>query len=122
MAMIPHVGKQLAEQLIAFRRDLHRNPELSLQESKTAEKVASELRQVGISVRTEVGGHGIVADLRGHLPGKVVALRADMDALPIQEETDLEFASSRPGMMHACGHDAHTAILLGAVKLLAGEV
>lgn len=120
--MMLNVGKQLAEQLIAFRRDLHCNPELSLQESETAEKVANELRQLGIPVRTGVGGHGIVADLKGHLPGKVVALRADMDALPIQEETGLAFASSRPGIMHACGHDAHTAILLGAVKLLAGEV
>lgn len=111
-------GKQLEAELIAFRRDVHRFPELSLQESETAAKVAGQLQQLGLELRTEVGGFGIVAELKGEQPGPVIALRADMDALPIQEESGLEFASALPGIMHACGHDAHTAILLGAVKLL----
>lgn len=111
-------GRQLESELIAFRRSLHQNPELSFQESETAAKVAEELRGLGLELRTKVGGHGIVADIKGKQPGPVIALRADMDALPIHEETGLAFASSRPGVMHACGHDAHTAILLGAAKLL----
>ncbi|OUM93811.1 MAG: amidohydrolase [Thermobacillus sp. ZCTH02-B1] len=111
----------LAEELIAIRRHLHRHPELSLEEKETAALVARELAKLGLGIRTGVGGHGVVADLKGALPGKTVALRADMDALPIQEETGLEFASERPGVMHACGHDAHTAILLGAAKLLAAR-
>ncbi|MBP1994828.1 M20 metallopeptidase family protein [Paenibacillus eucommiae] len=112
-------GKLLEEQLIAFRRDLHSNPELSFEEAETAAKVAEELRQLSLDVKCGVGGHGIVADLQGSRPGRTIALRADMDALPIQEETGLEFASRRTNVMHACGHDAHTSILLGAAKLLA---
>ncbi|MDF2669511.1 MAG: amidohydrolase [Paenibacillus sp.] len=111
-------GKELEGQLVDFRRDLHRTPELSLQESETAAKVAAELQLMGYEIRTAVGGHGIVADLQGPYPGPTVALRADMDALPIQEETDLPFASERTGVMHACGHDAHTTMLLGAARLL----
>jgi hippurate hydrolase len=111
---------RLAEELIAFRRDLHRYPELSWQETETAAKVAGALGKLGMTVRTGIGGNGVVADFHGGFPGKVIALRADMDALPIQEETGLEYASTRPGVMHACGHDAHTAILLGAARLLAG--
>ncbi len=111
-------GQHIAPELIAFRRELHRHPELSFEESSTAAKVAAKLDQLGIPYRTGVGGHGIVAELQGHGPGPTIALRADMDALPIQEETELEFASEKPGIMHACGHDAHTAILLGAAQLL----
>ncbi|AZS16795.1 M20 metallopeptidase family protein [Paenibacillus lutimineralis] len=114
-------GKQLETELIAFRRDLHRHPELSLQESETASKVAQRLSQLGIDYRSGVGGYGLVAELKGELPGPVIALRADMDALPIHEESGVEFASTRPGIMHACGHDAHTAILLGAAQLLADK-
>lgn len=110
----------LADEMVAFRRELHANPELSFQEAETATKVAELLKRLGYNVRTEVGGgHGIIADLKGALPGRTIALRADMDALPITEETGLPFASTREGVMHACGHDAHTAILLGAAKLLA---
>jgi len=109
---------RLADELVAIRRHLHRYPELSLYETETAALVARELGKLGLAVRTGVGGHGVVADLAGGRPGKTVALRADMDALPIREETGLEFASARPGVMHACGHDAHTAMLLGAAKLL----
>jgi len=110
---------RLKDELAAIRRHLHRYPELSLKETETAAFVARELAKLGLDARTGVGGHGVVADLAGKLPGRTIALRADMDALPIQEETDLEFRSERPGVMHACGHDAHTAILLGAAKLLA---
>lgn len=113
-------GSAIAESLIAFRRDLHRYPELSFQEAETAAKVERELTALGLSCRTRVGGYGIVADIYGGTPGPTIALRADMDALPIQEESGLEFASTRPGVMHACGHDAHTTILLGAAQLLTG--
>lgn len=111
-------GKRIEAELVEFRRDLHRNPELSMQESETAAKVAEQLRAIGYEIRTGVGGHGIVADLRGGKPGRTIALRADMDALPIEEESGEPFASHRPGVMHACGHDAHTAMLLGAARLL----
>lgn len=105
---------------VEFRRDLHRYPELSFEESRTASKVAERLSRLGIDFKTGVGGHGIVADIRGG-DGPTIALRADMDALPIQEETGLDFASENPGVMHACGHDAHTTILIGAAELLTGR-
>lgn len=110
---------RIADGLIAFRRELHQYPELSLQEAETAARVAGALAELGFAVRTGVGGHGVVADLAGRAPGRTIALRADTDALPIQEETGLPYASLRPGIMHACGHDAHAAILLGAARLLA---
>ncbi len=109
---------QLEETLIALRRELHRYPELSFQEFHTASRVTEELRKLGLEVQCGVGGHGIVAELRGRHPGPLIAFRADMDALPITEETGLEFASERPGVMHACGHDVHTSVLLGAAMLL----
>ncbi len=108
----------LAPSLTEWRRELHRNPEPSGEESETARKVMRELDRLGISYRSGVGGHGIVAEIVGESSGPVVALRADMDALPIEEETGLKFASERPGLMHACGHDAHTAMLLGAAELI----
>lgn len=111
-------GSALAAELIAIRRELHQHPELSFQESETAARVAVQLEKWGISYRLGVGGHGMIADLPGRGPGPVIALRADMDALPIQEESGLAFKSVVPGVMHACGHDAHTAILLGAARLL----
>ena len=114
--------------VLALRRDLHRNPELSNREVRTARLVAKELGQLGLEVRTGVAHTGVVGVLRGGLPGPVVALRADMDALPVTEETGLPFASTvraewlgrDVGVMHACGHDAHTAMLLGAAHVLAG--
>ena len=107
------------EETIAARRHLHQYPELSFQEVETAAYIAARLREHGYEPRTGVGGHGVVAVLRGARPGRVVALRADIDALPIDEATDLPFRSRRPGVMHACGHDAHTAMLLGAAAALA---
>ncbi|MDB4897645.1 MAG: N-acyl-L-amino acid amidohydrolase, partial [Firmicutes bacterium] len=103
---------------VAARRQLHQHPELSFQEQETSAFVAAQLQELGYEIQTGLGGYGIKAVLRGGKPGKVVALRADMDALPILEETGLDFASEHPGVMHACGHDVHTATLLGTAKAL----
>ncbi|MEQ8329446.1 MAG: amidohydrolase [Longimicrobiales bacterium] len=105
--------------LVAMRRDLHRHPELSFREQRTAAIAAEAVSGLGYSVRTGVGITGVVADLDNG-PGPTVALRGDMDALPIQEDADHDYASTVPGAMHACGHDAHTAGLVGAARLLAG--
>jgi amidohydrolase len=113
---------------IAWRRDIHQHPELSNQEHRTAALVADHLRQLGLDVRTGVGGTGVVGVLKGGKPGKVLALRADMDALPVKEMVDLPFASKAKGrhmgkevdVMHACGHDGHTAILMATAEVLAG--
>ena len=109
-------AQAIAAQITAWRRHIHQHPETSFQETETARYVAAALRAMGIEVQTGVGRTGVVGRL-GH--GKpVIALRADMDALPIQEETGLSFSSQTPGAMHACGHDAHVACLLGAAQLL----
>ncbi|MFZ7945984.1 amidohydrolase [Neobacillus sp. 19] len=104
-------------EMVEIRRELHMNPELSFQEVHTPAFIAGFLRELGLEVKTEVGGRGVVAKLTGGQPGKTVAIRADFDALPIHEETDLPFQSKVPGVMHACGHDAHTAIVLGLAKV-----
>ena len=112
--------------VIAWRRDFHQNPELSNREFRTSKKVAEHLRRLGLEVETRVARTGVVAVIRGALPGPTIALRADMDALPITEEVDLPFRSTvkstyrgEPvGVMHACGHDAHTAILMGLAEAL----
>ena len=114
----------LAPDFIATRHFLHQNPELSDQERKTSALVAERLRAFGIDeVRTGVGGHGVVGTLHGTAASsqarKLVALRADMDALPIQETNDVEYKSCVPGVMHACGHDGHTSTLLGTAAVLA---
>lgn len=113
---------QLARSVHPFavqaRRHLHQYPELSFREEQTSAYVAEQLRAMGYELQTGLGGFGIKAVLTGAKPGPTVALRADMDALPITEETGLAFASKNPGVMHACGHDVHTAILLGAAKAL----
>ena len=114
--------------VVAWRRDIHEHPELSYQEVRTSKLVAKHLRALGIEVRSDVGGHGVVGVLRGGKPGKVVALRADMDALPVREEVDVPFRSTVTAtddgktvpVMHACGHDAHTAMLMGVAEVLAG--
>lgn len=104
--------KRLYPDMIRWRRHLHQYPELSYQEKKTSAWIASRLREMGCTVRTNVGGHGLIASIAGHAPGPVIALRADMDALPIQDEKSCEYASKVPNVMHACGHDGHTAALL----------
>jgi len=101
-----------------WRRHLHRHPELSFEEKNTALFIAEKLRSFGLSVKTQIGGHGIVAELEGKEPGKTIALRADFDALPIHEENDTAYTSENPGVMHACGHDGHTAALLGTAQML----
>lgn len=113
----PLTDGALAE-VVRWRRHLHRHPELSFQEHETAAFIAEVLRAIGLDPLEGVGGTGIVAHVRGGQPGPTVALRADIDALPIEEATGLEFASEVPGVMHACGHDVHTACLLGAARLL----
>lgn len=108
----------LADQLVADRRHFHRNPELGLQEHETATYIAKRLRKLGIEHQTGVAKTGVVGLVKGTKPGHTILLRADMDALPLTEETGAEYASRRPGVMHACGHDGHTAILLGVAELL----
>ncbi|CAM4398660.1 metal-dependent amidase/aminoacylase/carboxypeptidase family protein [Paenibacillus endophyticus] len=115
---LPASAKALEGELVALRKQLHQHPELSHQEVETSSTIARLLGGMDMNVQVGIGGHGVVADLEGSRSGPTVALRADMDALLIQEETGLAFASVRPGIMHACGHDAHTAILYGAAKLL----
>ncbi|WP_338706951.1 amidohydrolase [Paenibacillus amylolyticus] len=111
-------AEEFAERLITIRRHLHRNPELSGEEKETTAAIRSWLEEEGVRIADEyVLRTGLVAEV-GQGDGPVVALRADIDALPIQEETKLEFASQADGKMHACGHDAHTAILIGAARLL----
>lgn len=107
----------IEEYIINIRRNLHEDPELSRQEFKTQEKIMKELDNLGIPY-TKAGNTSLIATLKGGKDGKTIALRADIDALPITEETDIAFKSKNEGIMHACGHDAHTAMLLGAAKIL----
>ena len=106
-------------ELKATRQYLHANPELSLEEVETARYVAEKLEAWGFEVTRNVGGHGVVARLKNGSGSKSIGIRADMDALPIMEETGLAYASKTPGKMHACGHDGHTTVLLGAAEYLA---
>jgi amidohydrolase len=116
----------IADEVVKWRREIHQHPELSNREFKTAEKVATHLRKLGIEVTTGVAHTGVVGILQGDSPGKVVALRADMDALPVTERNDLsfkseitsEFLGEEVGVMHACGHDTHVAILMGVAEIL----
>lgn len=115
---ILEMARQLDPKLREIWQDLHRHPELGFEEVYTARKVAEVLRGLEMEVHDQVGGTGVVGIIRGAHPGKTLLLRADMDALPIQEETGLACASCTPGKMHACGHDAHVTWLLGAAMLL----
>ncbi|GAB5561896.1 MAG: M20 family metallopeptidase [Synoicihabitans sp.] len=125
---IDRLAEKIESKVIAWRHHIHENPELSNQEEQTAALVAEHLRALDIEVQTGVAGHGVVGLLRGGKPGPVVALRADMDALPVTEQTGLPYASKvkvdyggkEIGVMHACGHDAHVAILMGTAEVLAG--
>ena len=113
------ISSELFKKLVSVRRELHRYPELSWQERRTADTICKFLDNLGIRYKKDVAGTGVVADIPGKTRAPCVVLRADTDALPIKEETDLEFASVHDGVMHACGHDGHTAMLLGAAALLA---
>jgi len=112
----------LRQQLVAWRRDFHMHPELGFQEHRSAGLIADQLRALGYRVQTGVATTGVVGLLEGRRPGPVVMLRFDMDALPLTEENDAEYASQNPGVMHACGHDAHMAMGLGVATLLAQHV
>jgi amidohydrolase len=119
-------AKTLEPQMLEWRRWLHQHPELSNREVETAEYIAARLREMGLEPRTGIAGHGVVAVIEGGKPGPVVALRSDMDALPVKEPSGLPFASTATGtyegksvpVMHACGHDTHMAMLLGAAQML----
>lgn len=116
---ITELSDEVLDDVIGFRRHLHRYPELSFQEKKTSAFVADKLRQWGIPYQENVGGYGVVGLITGRKPGgKSMALRADMDALPIEEENEVDYASAHPGVMHACGHDVHMSSLLGSAYVL----
>ena len=109
-------------EFIQLRRDIHRHPELAFEEHRTSDLVAAKLESWGYTVHRGLGGTGVVGTLQRGTSARRLGLRADMDALPIQEATDAEWASSKPGLMHACGHDGHTAMLLAAAKTIAQDV
>lgn len=114
-------AKAIREELVSIRRDIHRHPELGMEEVRTAGLVAGYLEKLGIEVQRGVGGTtAVVGLLRGDRSGKTVALRADMDALPIKDQKDVDYKSTIEGKMHACGHDGHTTMLMGTAKVLAG--
>ena len=121
------ISAELAQKVIQWRHEIHQNPELSNREFKTAQKVANHMRALGIEVQTGIAHTGVVGILKGNKPGKVIALRADMDALPVTERNDLPYRSDiramyngqETGVMHACGHDMHVAILMGVAEQLA---
>src|SRR6266478_5526224 len=127
-AEVDRRAAQIQNKVVAWRRDIHEHPELSNRETRTADLVAQHLRSLGLEVRTGVAHTGVIGVLRGGRPGPVVALRADMDALPVTEEVDVPFASrvrttyngQDVGVMHACGHDTHVAMLMGISEVLAG--
>lgn len=112
------IAARLAPELVALRKQLHQHPELAFEEHETAAAVSAFLKKLGIPFRAGIGKTGIVAVLEGSGPGRTIGIRADMDALPIHEETGLAFASKIPGKMHACGHDVHTVIALGVAATL----
>ena len=116
---IKRLSEDYSGQVIESRRHLHANPELSYQEYNTAKFVAAQLRSFGVNVVEGIATTGLLAEIRGKNPAKKsIALRADMDALPITETNDVPYKSQVPGVMHACGHDVHTASLLGTARIL----
>ena len=115
---IEKLSKQNHEKVVAWRRNFHRHPELSFEEFDTSDYIAAALSDMGYQVQKNIGGTGIIADLQGGGKGPAIAFRADMDALPILEETGLPFESEKAGLMHGCGHDGHMAVLLGTALLL----
>ena len=117
-ATLLEVPAPVIRDVVELRRDFHAHPELGFEEVRTAKIVAERLKALGYEVRTGLGQTGVIGILRTNRPGKTVLLRADMDCLPIDERSGVEFASTWPGKMHACGHDGHTAILLGAAQMI----
>ena len=118
--IIMNLTEKYLPHIINLRRTIHKHPELSNEEQDTAALLAGELKALGFDVRENIaGGYGVSALLKGNHPGPTVALRTDMDALAVQEDTGLSFASETEGKMHACGHDAHMAILIGTASVLA---
>ena len=112
---------EVTKQTIEWRRQIHRNPEIGFEEHKTAALVETALKDAGIEVKRFPNSTEVVGILKGGKPGRTIGLRADMDALPLQELADVEFKSQVPGVMHACGHDVHTAVLMGTAKILASH-
>ena len=124
-ATINDLVEDVRDEVIGWRRHLHRNPELSFEEEETSRFVYETMKSFGGLELSRPTSTSVVARLFGEEPGRTLAVRADMDALPITEENDFEFVSRNPGVMHACGHDGHTAMLLGAAKILSemrGEI
>ncbi len=111
-------ARDLLPWMIDIRRDLHQHPELGLEEHRTSARIQSLLTEMGVEFRAGLGGTGVLGLIRGESGGKVVALRADMDALPLEDQKEVDYKSKVPGKMHACGHDVHTTMLLGAARLL----
>ncbi len=121
MSLLNELYQKLEErwpEMVDIRRFLHKYPELSFHETNTAEYIANYYKNLGVPIREHVGGNGVVATIQGSAPGKTIALRADFDALPIQDEKEVSYRSTVPGVMHACGHDGHTATLLVLGKTL----
>lgn len=119
MASALELAKGIEAELIALRRDFHQHPEIAYEEARTSAKVADQCERLGLAVQRGAARTGVIATLNPEKAGPVMAFRADMDALPIQEETDAPYKSATPGKGHLCGHDAHTAMLLGAAQILA---
>ena len=118
MKQIEQLVERYWDKIVEYRRWLHAHPELSNKEEQSAAYIAEKLREMGLTPTERVGGYGVTAVIEGARPGKCVGIRADFDALPMQEETGLPFASQNPGICHACGHDSHPAMLLGIAHIL----
>jgi amidohydrolase len=114
---IKELSQKYKQYTIDMRREFHMNPELSMHEEKTAQRIKEELQKMGIQY-VSMAGTGVLATIKGKNDGKTIALRADIDALEITEKTDVSYKSQNEGVMHACGHDSHAAMLLGAAKVL----
>ncbi|MFW5819924.1 MAG: M20 metallopeptidase family protein [Bacteroidota bacterium] len=115
---INNLAKEYFEEIVAIRRHLHKHPELSFREFETSGFICSRLDEWGVKYRKDIVKTGIVAEIEGEMPGKIIGFRADIDALPIREENDFDFKSINEGIMHACGHDVHTSCLLGSIRIL----
>ena len=111
------LAKKYHNYVVSMRREFHQNPEASMEEYNTSKRIKEELEKMGVEYRS-IAGTGVVATLKGKFPGKCIALRGDIDALAVVEENKKEYASKNHGLMHACGHDTHASMLLGAVKVL----